>query len=51
MAIGSRRTTPAAPAAAAVVSEAIMEPTGTPFGPVTGLIYQREWSERGGRQR
>jgi len=29
--MGSRRTTPTAPAAAAVVSEAMMEPTNTPW--------------------
>ena len=29
--MGSRRTTPTAPAAAAVVSEAMMEPTKAPF--------------------
>ena len=29
--MGSRRTTPTAPVAAAVVSEAMMEPTNTPW--------------------
>ena len=41
MAMGSRRTTPTAPVAAAVVSEAMMEPTNTPLLPVAGLVDQR----------
>ena len=39
--MGSRRTTPTAPVAAAVVSEAMMEPTNTP------CVQSRDWYTRG----
>ena len=41
MAMGSRRTTPTAPVAAAVVSEAMMEPTNTPWS------QSRDWYTSG----
>ena len=41
IAMGSRRTTPTAPVAAAVVSEAMMDPTNTPWA------QSRDWYTRG----